>query len=468
MDSFCRLCRGVLGSTATLVALVVAAIWLTTPAEPPKPNGSTDSEPSVSATPVDSRSPQPGSGSIRIALVRKPVSRAGLRFDGPCIVTDLADGSTAEIASGDAVASVEDGRVSLRGADFDDAEIMPVRSPGIWVEDRLYRGSVRLHVSGEGRMWVVNVLPLEDYVAAVVDAEMPAAFPPAAREAQAIAARTYAVSFLTDPPRHERFDLFATPVSQNYLGVIYRSSDGRKLAGETAAGRAAAAATAGVVCTDSGRVFRTYYSACCGGGTSDGRRVFGDPCRCLSAVPCDGCRDAPLHRWNRTDPTPASIAALTRLARRRDAEFAVVQAVKPATAPSAARSSVVVSDGRRTVTLATAAVRSAVAVELPSADFTLAVDGQAVSFRGRGHGHGVGLCQWGARSLAAHGASAEAILRHYYPGCELRRLDDVARDRRRPDRQPQETTARSSRQARSTTSATSSRPGGQADTTGRA
>ena len=35
---------------------------------------------------------------------------------------------------------------------------------------------------------------------------------------------------------------------------------------------------------------------------------------------------------------------------------------------------------------------------------------------GKGHGHGVGLSQWGARSMAAQGADAAAILAHYYPG----------------------------------------------------
>ena len=41
------------------------------------------------------------------------------------------------------------------------------------------------------------------------------------------------------------------------------------------------------------------------------------------------------------------------------------------------------------------------------------------SFRGRGWGHGVGLCQWGARGMAAHGMGYREILGHYYPDTRL-------------------------------------------------
>src|SRR5690606_37508645 len=111
-----------------------------------------------------------------------------------------------------------------------------------------YRGTVRLHRVGRAKLLAVNVLPLEDYVAAVVDAEMPAAFPIAARQAQAIVARTYAISCRREAT-HRLFDVYASPRSQNYLGVVYRGTGGRLLAGETPAGRAAAEATAGIVCT---------------------------------------------------------------------------------------------------------------------------------------------------------------------------------------------------------------------------
>ena len=42
-----------------------------------------------------------------------------------------------------------------------------------------------------------------------------------------------------------------------------------------------------------------------------------------------------------------------------------------------------------------------------------------VTALGAGWGHGAGMCQWGARGLAARGLGYQAILAHYYPGAEL-------------------------------------------------
>jgi hypothetical protein len=43
------------------------------------------------------------------------------------------------------------------------------------------------------------------------------------------------------------------------------------------------------------------------------------------------------------------------------------------------------------------------------------------------YGHGVGMCQRGAAAMAAQGAPAEAILKHYYTGVEIQAARPVAR-----------------------------------------
>ncbi|MBR1672381.1 MAG: SpoIID/LytB domain-containing protein [Fretibacterium sp.] len=53
--------------------------------------------------------------------------------------------------------------------------------------------------------------------------------------------------------------------------------------------------------------------------------------------------------------------------------------------------------------------------------FTIARSGDNFLFYGRGWGHGVGLSQWGARTLAKNGWTAERILTYYYPGTTVRR-----------------------------------------------
>ena len=43
-----------------------------------------------------------------------------------------------------------------------------------------------------------------------------------------------------------------------------------------------------------------------------------------------------------------------------------------------------------------------------------------IRFKGQGLGHGVGLCQHGARAMAARGADARQILGKYFPDCQIR------------------------------------------------
>ena len=47
------------------------------------------------------------------------------------------------------------------------------------------------------------------------------------------------------------------------------------------------------------------------------------------------------------------------------------------------------------------------------------VDGDEVTFSGRGYGHGVGMSQWGAYQMAEDGASAAQIIEKYFPGVEI-------------------------------------------------
>ena len=99
-------------------------------------------------------------------------------------------------------------------------------------------------------------VPLERYVRGVVAAEMPAAWPQAALQAQAIASRTYA---LTAHAGGSRFDVYADTRSQVYLGT----------AAETAATNAAVRATAGQIVLYAGHPATTYYFASSGGMTEN-------------------------------------------------------------------------------------------------------------------------------------------------------------------------------------------------------
>ena len=149
----------------------------------------------------------------------------------------------------------------------------------------------------------VHKLPLEAYVRGVVGAEMPASWPLAALEAQAVASRTYA---LTDHAGGAHFDVYADTRSQLYLGTR----------AQTAQTNAAVAATAGQVVTYAGQPAITYFFASSGGMTEDVQNGFpgaaAEPWLRGVADPFD---QGPQHTWSVSISFAAAAARLRGLFR---------------------------------------------------------------------------------------------------------------------------------------------------------
>jgi len=282
-----------------------------------------------------------------------------------------------------------------------------------------YRGVVRVIPQSSGKLTAINVLPLEEYVACVIDAEMPAKFPAAARESQAIVARTYALWQMQHADSNANYDVFATVRSQKYLGVEYLDGKGRRLAGESASSRNAALATRGMVCMTQGKIFCTYYSAVCGGATTPGSEFFADADAVLRSVPCPHCRHADKYRWQ-TELTVDDVAAVVRK-HASPRGLTNIKTIRQTQGPQAgviARFEI--SDGRRNVSIDGNSLRQQLPTgKLLSPHFSMSVVGKNVKFSGSGFGHGAGLCQWGASGLAIDGKSARQIVEYYYPGATI-------------------------------------------------
>src|SRR5579862_8632521 len=180
---------------------------------------------------------------IRVNLTASPATSIRIAIDGPYIVRSF--GGRSVLGHGDRLnptVVVPQPRGFLIGNIAyreNSLEIVSEQSPAIWIDDHQFRGAVRLFHQSGGRAIAVNVVALEDYIASVVDSEMPASFPDVARQAQAIVGRTYALYQLKNARNTALFDLHGTTRSQNYLGYQYRTRDGRRFAGESESGRRA-------------------------------------------------------------------------------------------------------------------------------------------------------------------------------------------------------------------------------------
>lgn len=304
-----------------------------------------------------------------------------------------------------------------------------------------YRGGAYLgrflvrHGGGSDTLEVINIVPLETYLEGVVPHEIgnpgPAAF--AAMEAQAITARTYAISRMRER-QAEPFDVHAGVRDQ-----VYR---GRR--GTSRLASAAVRDTRGRVLTYKGGLARTYYSATCGGHTSDIRLMW--PHR----------EPAPYLRGRYDRSGGESFCAWTRKFRWRFSFSGkqlgeILRQTVPAELnvdPGRVGSLIDIGVSERAASgraryLEVVTTEGSFTVEgdrirwvlmpdpgagriLPSTLFNLHKQMQNnrlayVSVVGGGNGHGVGMCQNGATEMARRGYTSEMILLHYYPGTALTR-----------------------------------------------
>jgi stage II sporulation protein D len=171
-----------------------------------------------------------------------------------------------------------------------------------------YLGALQFSALATGKVQTVNVVGLDDYVRGVVAAEMPSSWAPAALEAQAIAARTYAITTTVDGTG---FDLYDDTRSQMYGGV----------GAETAPTNAAVTATSGQIVTYDGRPAVTYFFASSGGFTESIQNVWSgsapEPWLVGVADPYDGADGDPYHRWQIQMSLSAATTKLGPLVRGR-------------------------------------------------------------------------------------------------------------------------------------------------------
>lgn len=308
---------------------------------------------------------------------------------------------------------------------------------------------------GQSGLTLINTLDIESYLRGVVPWEIGRHGEDklSALQAQAVAARTYTISHLG--ARGARgFDVFATVMDQVYRG----SKDEDLLCNQ------AVEDTRGLILSSAGKPVNAYYSACCGGYSSNIQEVWPfTPEPYLKShrdsSPADGeifCSDYRYYNWRETwtrmqlEETLQSTLP-TYLAYIRDGghEMWAGDVFTPSSGSSngdfpgalldleikeyttsgrVARLDITTeagvyrvrgdrtrwvlkpADGKQAI------MRSAMfEVELTRRQDQL----KEISTRGRGYGHGIGLCQSGALVMAKRGFSFREILSHYYRGATL-------------------------------------------------
>lgn len=303
-------------------------------------------------------------------------------------------------------------------------------------QPRAYRGDYLFVPVSDNKFDVVNQVDIDGYLAGVLARELLRSWNIETYKAQAIVARTYALyeKATHDPSRH--WDVFADERSQVYGGI----------ADETDKSIRAVNDTMGIVVTYSPtgrdpRIFKAYFSSCCGGVTQSVADAFGEPAiDPLREQNNQGiCSAAPRFNWG---PVVIGKPELTRRIRawgtyKNRAEKNIdtvadisIYSVNPFNRPAY----FVIKDGKGgRYMLHSEEFRQACdwdakndknqpAPVLYSSFVKVIVEPDDVRFvEGHGNGHGVGFCQWCSQRRAEEGMPHEDIVLAAYPHAKLMR-----------------------------------------------
>lgn len=384
-----------------------------------------------------------------VSLAEKPeYATMLLRMDGGtvCIYADGSEGFFPQLA---ADAPDEQGRMTLS------------------LGKRCYRGRIEIgRYGGSNLVSAVNVIPIEEYLCGVVPCEMPASWPIEALKAQAVCARSFAMTkagfhSMTDPERG--YQIMDTELSQVYGGATY----------EKESSSYAVNATRGETLCYNNRTVSGYYCSASGGHTEDVQDVWNFTLPYLNGVPDLYETNSGQKVW-RVEMTKEELRLLLL---RNGKNVGAIRSVEPVETTESGRVTklkIVGSDGSTELT--TASMRSllgfsstkfsviksgdipdAVTVQgaqgqrrttihecsvlsaggVSGADNGLsqyvvlsadnltnfarkAPDADSYLFAGLGFGHGVGMSQAGARGMAEHGFSYQEILKTYFTGISVR------------------------------------------------
>lgn len=323
-----------------------------------------------------------------------------------------------------------------------------------------YRGNFEIFVNPNGRLTLVNVLPVEDYLLGVVSREMSENYPLEALKAQAIAARNYT---LRNKGKHgaEGFDLCSGVHCQAYSGV---EREGARVT-------QAVQETRGEVAVYKGELINALYFSSSGGYTENAENIWGYYHPYLLGVP-DFDQGSPDYQWE-IEMLADDVGQKLNSAGINAGRLIGIEPVKIGVSGRIVVANVKGTDGtveikgeKLRTSLGLKSIPRTIRQEQPSlAEYTYSFtdnktawikngagevrqvnldinpivlngDGQKSMlasfnvkafgtipgrfvFSGGGWGHAVGMSQWGARNMANQGYNYRQILQHYYTGIDI-------------------------------------------------
>ena len=256
-------------------------------------------------------------------------------------------------------------------------------------------------------------VPFEQYIVGVLAGEMPIYFNLEALKAQAVAARSYALKRM-EYNKDNDFDVVDSILNQVYLDDGYlKDAWGDDYVGNINKLREAVNATSMEYLDYNGDVIDALFFSTSNGYTETSSLVFNIDLPYLQSVSSS---------WD--EKTSSAFKSTTSMSLRDfysklNIDYSDYFDVKILEKSSTNRIIKLSINGKEFLGRDLYNI-----LGLKSTDFSLKKDGDKVIINTIGYGHGVGMSQYGAEGMAEEGYSYIDILKHYYVGTNIKKIEN--------------------------------------------
>lgn len=258
----------------------------------------------------------------------------------------------------------------------------------------------------------IERIPFELYVKGVLAGEMPANFEEEALKAQAVAARSYVLKKM-EQNKEKEYDVVDTVDNQVYLSDEELKAKWKTdYVGKMNKITAAITATTGEYLSYNGKVAEAFFFSTSTGMTENSEEVFSEKLPYLRSVKSEWDEEVSPVFKEHHDFSLSDFYQLLGLKYQTKLQVTITKTT------STGRVKELMING--TIFTGNTVYQK---LKLRSTFFTITQHGNSVSVTTKGYGHGVGMSQYGAEAMAKKGYRYDAILKHYYQGIEIKKIE---------------------------------------------
>lgn len=282
----------------------------------------------------------------------------------------------------------------------------------VFLSNIKFKGIIRVW-KGKNGLYIINEIPLEDYIKGVVVSEVGQRWDIEALKAQAIAARTFVLYHMVENANQKNKKIY--DVTSSVLHQLYRDTtipESIEIAVDL---------TKKEILTYDNKPIISYYHSTSVGLTEDPLEVFNKSYPYLKPVETI-CNLSPYCIWER-NISIKDIENALNIKNIQDIE------INSLTLSKRSRTLKILTSVNQEQIINTKDFRKNVGWDkIPSTmitNITKDDTNKSFIFSGKGYGHGVGMCQWSALEMAKEGKNYKEILSTFYPGTIIKPYNEV-------------------------------------------